>query len=189
MHVLITADTVGGVWTYTRELACGLLHRGHRVTLVSFGRIPSACPDFMDAAQSAHLPCHRLSRSSGCRRSTRNCRIRKSIFSRSFMRQQTGSAPLQPVLLRRSRMWHPESGRRAQRRRELVARCSWKRSSILGLDGLVQDHSLARPALCGYRRRSVAVDARHRMCSTTPDQLQRLRDLQRTQYELVPPFR
>lgn len=41
MHVLITADTVGGVWTYTRELACGLLNRGHRVTLVSFGRIPS----------------------------------------------------------------------------------------------------------------------------------------------------
>jgi glycogen synthase len=41
VHVLITADTVGGVWTYTRELAWGLLNRGHRVTLVSFGRIPS----------------------------------------------------------------------------------------------------------------------------------------------------
>lgn len=41
MHVLVTADTVGGVWTYTRELACGLLNRGHRVTLVSFGRLPS----------------------------------------------------------------------------------------------------------------------------------------------------
>ena len=41
MHVLITADTVGGVWTYTRELVCGLLNRGHRVTLVSFGRMPS----------------------------------------------------------------------------------------------------------------------------------------------------
>jgi glycosyltransferase involved in cell wall biosynthesis len=40
VHVLITADTVGGVWTYTRELTCGLLARGHRVTLVSFGRIP-----------------------------------------------------------------------------------------------------------------------------------------------------
>lgn len=41
MHVLMTADTVGGVWTYTRELAGGLLNRGHRVTLVSFGRLPS----------------------------------------------------------------------------------------------------------------------------------------------------
>lgn len=41
MHVLMTADTVGGVWTYTRELASGLLNRGHRVTLVSFGRLPS----------------------------------------------------------------------------------------------------------------------------------------------------
>jgi glycogen synthase len=41
VHVLVTADTVGGVWTYTRELVCGLLNRGHRVTLVSFGRLPS----------------------------------------------------------------------------------------------------------------------------------------------------
>lgn len=42
MHVLITADTVGGVWTYTRELVTGLAARGIRVTLVSFGRIPSS---------------------------------------------------------------------------------------------------------------------------------------------------
>lgn len=41
MHVLITADTVGGVWTYTRELVTGLLQRGARVTLVSFGDMPS----------------------------------------------------------------------------------------------------------------------------------------------------
>jgi glycogen synthase len=42
VHVLITADTVGGVWTYTRELVCGLLDRGHEVTLVSFGKMPTA---------------------------------------------------------------------------------------------------------------------------------------------------
>jgi glycosyltransferase involved in cell wall biosynthesis len=40
MHVLVTADTVGGVWTYTRELVGGLSQRGVRVTLVSFGEIP-----------------------------------------------------------------------------------------------------------------------------------------------------
>ena len=40
MHVLMTADTVGGVWTYTRELVSGLSHRGHHVTLVSFGKLP-----------------------------------------------------------------------------------------------------------------------------------------------------
>jgi glycogen(starch) synthase len=40
MHVLVTADTVGGVWTYTRELVSGLARRGVRVTLVSFGKIP-----------------------------------------------------------------------------------------------------------------------------------------------------
>ena len=40
MYVLITSDTVGGVWTYTQELVTGLLHAGHRVTLVSFGKLP-----------------------------------------------------------------------------------------------------------------------------------------------------
>lgn len=42
MHILVTADTLGGVWTYTRELVTGLVRRGDRVTLVSFGDIPSA---------------------------------------------------------------------------------------------------------------------------------------------------
>ena len=40
MHILITADTIGGVWTYTQELVSGLVRRGIRVTLVSFGDIP-----------------------------------------------------------------------------------------------------------------------------------------------------
>lgn len=40
MHVLMTSDTVGGVWTYTQELATGLINAGHRVTLVSFGKLP-----------------------------------------------------------------------------------------------------------------------------------------------------
>ena len=41
MHVLMTADTLGGVWTYVRELASELVRRGVRVTLVSFGEIPT----------------------------------------------------------------------------------------------------------------------------------------------------
>jgi glycosyltransferase involved in cell wall biosynthesis len=40
MHVLITSDTVGGVWTYTQELVTELAHRGHRITLVSLGKLP-----------------------------------------------------------------------------------------------------------------------------------------------------
>ena len=40
MHVLVTADTLTGSWTYTRELVTGLVTRGVRVTLVSFGEIP-----------------------------------------------------------------------------------------------------------------------------------------------------
>jgi len=41
MHLLITSDTVGGVWTYTQELVTGLACAGHRVTLVSFGKLPA----------------------------------------------------------------------------------------------------------------------------------------------------
>jgi glycosyltransferase involved in cell wall biosynthesis len=40
VHVLVTADTLSGAWTYTRELVTGLVTRGVRVTLVSFGEIP-----------------------------------------------------------------------------------------------------------------------------------------------------
>ncbi|MGA2375018.1 MAG: glycosyltransferase family 4 protein [Candidatus Sulfotelmatobacter sp.] len=40
MHVLVTADTMSGSWSYTRELVTGLVTRGVRVTLVSFGEIP-----------------------------------------------------------------------------------------------------------------------------------------------------
>jgi glycosyltransferase involved in cell wall biosynthesis len=41
MHALVTADSIGGVWTYVRELVTGLVRRGVRVTLVNFGQIPS----------------------------------------------------------------------------------------------------------------------------------------------------
>ena len=41
MHILVTADTLGGVWTYTRELVTGLVSGGDHITLVSFGDIPT----------------------------------------------------------------------------------------------------------------------------------------------------
>jgi glycogen synthase len=40
VHILVTTDTLSGIWTYTRELVSGLINRGARVTLVSFGDIP-----------------------------------------------------------------------------------------------------------------------------------------------------
>ncbi len=42
MRILMTTDTVGGVWTFTSELTQQLLQRGHSVHLVSFGRQLSA---------------------------------------------------------------------------------------------------------------------------------------------------
>lgn len=40
LHILVTTDTLSGVWTYTQELVIGLVNRGIHVTLVSFGDIP-----------------------------------------------------------------------------------------------------------------------------------------------------
>src|SRR5579885_1264519 len=40
MRVLMTTDTVGGVWTYSLDLAQELLKAGSDVCLVSFGRYP-----------------------------------------------------------------------------------------------------------------------------------------------------
>lgn len=40
LHVLVTADTISGVWAYTRELVTGLVSGGATVTLISFGEIP-----------------------------------------------------------------------------------------------------------------------------------------------------
>ena len=37
MHILLTTDTVGGVWTFTEELSAGLIRLGHQVTLVTLG--------------------------------------------------------------------------------------------------------------------------------------------------------
>ena len=42
MRILMTTDTVGGVWTYTKELSTQFLCRGSSVALVSFGRAPTA---------------------------------------------------------------------------------------------------------------------------------------------------
>ncbi len=41
MRILLTTDTVGGVWTFTQELSAELLMRGHTVALLSLGRAPS----------------------------------------------------------------------------------------------------------------------------------------------------
>lgn len=50
MRILMTTDTVGGVWTFTKQLCWELLARGHHVALVSVGRAPShAQSNTMDA--------------------------------------------------------------------------------------------------------------------------------------------
>ncbi len=56
MRLLLTTDTVGGVWTYTRELTEGLLARSHSVALASIGPAPSPEQAAWAASFSPHLP-------------------------------------------------------------------------------------------------------------------------------------
>lgn len=42
MRVLMTTDTVGGVWTYSTELTAQLLQSGAAVALICIGRVPSS---------------------------------------------------------------------------------------------------------------------------------------------------
>ena len=41
-RILMTADTVGGVWQYALELCRGLVERGDEVALATLGRRPTA---------------------------------------------------------------------------------------------------------------------------------------------------
>lgn len=41
MRLLMTTDTVGGVWTYTKDLTAELLKKGIAIALVTIGRVPS----------------------------------------------------------------------------------------------------------------------------------------------------
>ena len=52
MKILMTTDTVGGVWTYSIELAGQLVKRGHEVVLAALGGWPSPA----QTAQVAALP-------------------------------------------------------------------------------------------------------------------------------------
>jgi glycosyltransferase involved in cell wall biosynthesis len=55
MRVLLTTDTIGGVWTFTQELSEQLLALGHAVALVSFGRLPSGAQQaWVSAMAGAH---------------------------------------------------------------------------------------------------------------------------------------
>src|SRR3954465_2253951 len=50
-HILMTADTLGGVWTFAMDLCAGLAKREVRVTLVTLGRKP----DKIQSAEAAAL--------------------------------------------------------------------------------------------------------------------------------------
>ena len=77
MHVLVTADSLSGSWTYARELVTGLVTRGIRVTLVSFGEIP------LPIKHPGWITCTALTTDrphsgwNGCRKLSKTCPIRR----------------------------------------------------------------------------------------------------------------
>lgn len=56
MRLLMTTDTIGGVWTFTSDLGEELLSRGHAVALISFGRLPSDDQSDWVAVQRSAYP-------------------------------------------------------------------------------------------------------------------------------------
>ena len=63
MRILMTTDTVGGVWTFTEELASALLHRGCAVCLVSIGEPASPAQNvWCDHMQQQWRNCFRYER-------------------------------------------------------------------------------------------------------------------------------
>jgi len=52
MRILLTTDTPGGIWTFTKDLTTELLQRGHAVALVSLGNPPSHEQQAWCAAQN-----------------------------------------------------------------------------------------------------------------------------------------
>jgi glycosyltransferase involved in cell wall biosynthesis len=52
MRILLTTETFGTVWSFTRSLCEDLLRRGHEIALVSFGRPPSHEQQAWSATQS-----------------------------------------------------------------------------------------------------------------------------------------
>src|SRR3954454_4589494 len=55
MRVLLTTDTICGVWTFTQELTEQLLAGGHAVALVSFGRMPTPSQRMWTMQQGAQF--------------------------------------------------------------------------------------------------------------------------------------
>ncbi len=60
MHILLTTDTVGGVWTFTEELSAGLVRLGHQVTLVTLGHpLDEGQRNWLASMQSMQSPLFR----------------------------------------------------------------------------------------------------------------------------------
>ena len=120
MHVLVTADTVGGVWIYTRELVAGLVRRGVRVTLVSFGEIPTAAQtEWLEGLRGVdfHPTGFSLGVDAGCEAGHRPLQPVPDVAHR---RGSSRCASPQPVRLRSAADRDSEVGGCAQRCGELV---------------------------------------------------------------------
>ena len=95
MRLLITTDTVGGVWTYTKELTEGMLARDHSVMLVSFGREPS--PDQRAWVRRIEAHATHAFRYLATRHPLEWMQLNSSCYSAA-----------EPVLLQLIRSWRPD---------------------------------------------------------------------------------
>ncbi len=94
MRLLLTTDTLGGVWTFSCELAREFLSRGHQILLVSFGREPSAS----QTAEAAQLQTYG------------SCEYVSSDIALEWQRNNDAAYALgEPLLLRLCRQFCPDA--------------------------------------------------------------------------------
>ncbi len=58
MRILMTTDTIGGVWRFTQELASGLLEKDCDVALVTLGKLPSPAQQSWVEKMEKRWGCH-----------------------------------------------------------------------------------------------------------------------------------
>ena len=162
MRLLLTTDTIGGVWTFTQELTEGLVRRGHAVALVSLGRMPSPSQqawcdalsaehsaEFLYAPLTAPLEWMEANATAYSAGEPALLRIAEALRGRAAARES--------VLFRGSSAQYPQSAHRAQRCAEL--------------GGGVPPTGPAGHRMAAYLFHTGAGRAERRHCSDCPDTL------------------
>ena len=109
MHVLVTADTVGGVWTYAHELVTGLVRRGVACDAGQLRRDSNGGADRVDGWSARTFDFHPTAfRLEWMQEASSDIEASSRIPACRDRRVQAGPAAPEPVLLRHAAVSIPK---------------------------------------------------------------------------------